>query len=125
VTPHEKLKPALDSGLLAFARELRKNSTDAEQLMWSILRNRRFCNLNFRRQYPVDPYVLDFYCHEMNLAIELDGGQHNTDTARRYDECRSNHLTSRGITVLRFWNHDVLEDIDAVLEAIHIALTAR
>jgi very-short-patch-repair endonuclease len=90
--------------------------------MWAMLRDRRFCGFKFRRQHPVKPYILDFYCEEAKLVIELDGGQHNTDSARRYDVNRTEFLNSTGITVVRFWNHDVLENTDAVLEAIHNAV---
>jgi very-short-patch-repair endonuclease len=118
-------KPPLDPNLLAFARQLRQTQPDAESLMWALLRDRRLAGFKFRRQHPVEPYVLDFYCHKVKFAVELDGGQHNTDVARRYDEERTLFLTRQGIRVLRFWNHDVLQDTDAVLEAIHNALTAR
>ena len=124
-TNSAKRHPPLDPDLLAFARKLRQDLSDPERLIWAILRDRRFCGFKFRRQHPVKPYVLDFYCHERRVAIELDGGQHNSDGARRYDEQRSRFVESKGISVLRFWNHDVLEDTDAVLEAIHNALTAR
>jgi very-short-patch-repair endonuclease len=116
-------KPPLDSELLVFACKLRQEHSDPERFMWALLRDRRFCGFKFRRQHPVKPYVLDFYCPAARLAIELDGGQHNTDAARRYDESRTKFIATEGIEVLRFWNHDVLKDIDAVLEAIHIALT--
>jgi very-short-patch-repair endonuclease len=118
-------KPPLDKSTLTFARNLRQSSTDAEQLLWRLLRNRGLTGHKFRRQHPVPPYILDFYCDSKKLAIELDGGQHNTDEARAHDEIRSNFLTERGITVLRFWNDAVLTETDAVLEAIHKALTAR
>jgi very-short-patch-repair endonuclease len=118
-------KPPLDPNLLTFARNLRQSSTDAEQHLWRLLRNRRLTGHKFRRQHPIPPYVLDFYCHAKKLAIELDGGQHNTDEARAHDEIRTRFLASRGIHVLRFWNDAVLTETDAVLEAIHKALTAR
>jgi very-short-patch-repair endonuclease len=117
--------PPLDPHLLAFARNLRQEHSDPERLMWAVLRDRRFCGFKFRRQHPVTPYILDFYCHEARLAIELDGGQHNTDAARGYDEGRTAFLEAQGLRVLRFWNHDILGDIETVLEAIHKALTAR
>jgi very-short-patch-repair endonuclease len=116
-------KFALDPTLLAFARDLRQKHSDAERYLWALLRARRFCGMKFRRQHPVAPYILDFYCDERQLAIELDGGQHNTDAALRHDCRRTEILNARGITVLRFWNHDVFESTDAVLEAIHNALT--
>jgi very-short-patch-repair endonuclease len=90
--------------------------------MWGLLRDRRLADCKFRRQHPVPPYILDFYCHAKHLAIEVDGGQHNTDDARRADKSRSNFLATQGIRVLRFWNHDVLQDTETVLEAIWNAL---
>jgi adenine-specific DNA methylase len=113
--PHHAPLPA---DLLEFARKLRKEQTDAEKLMWFLLRDRRLAGRKFRRQHPVEPYVLDFYCHELRLAVELDGGQHNMPEGRRHDEKRSKFLVEKGIRVLRFWNHDVLRDTEVVLEAI-------
>src|SRR5579875_1484459 len=118
-----KVKPPLPPDLLEFARNLRKEQTDAEALMWSLLRGRRLAGRKFRRQHPVEPYVLDFYCHELQLAVELDGGQHNTPEGRQHDEKRSEFLTAKGIRVLRFWNHDVIQDTEVVLEAIWNAIT--
>jgi very-short-patch-repair endonuclease len=115
----------LPRDLLAFARQLRRQQTDAEQLLWSLLRARRLGGWKFRRQHPLPPYILDFYCHELGLAIELDGGQHNDPSARRYDERRNAFLAKRGIKVLRFWNHEVLQDTEAVLEAIWSEAMAR
>jgi len=112
----------LPADLIQFARELRKSQTDAESLIWSLLRNRRLGGFKFRRQHPVDRYVLDFYCHEEKLAIELDGGQHNTAIGRSRDEKRTQLMASQGIRVIRFWSHDVLLDTDTVLEAIWNAL---
>lgn len=116
-------KKPLDPDLLAFARGLRKDLTDAEQLMWGLLRGRRLLDFKFRRQYPLDPYVLDFYCHEACLAVEIDGGQHNDPDERSRDERRTKFIEDQGIRVMRFWNHEVLAETDAVLEAIVGALT--
>jgi very-short-patch-repair endonuclease len=125
MSKHKLPKPPLDPNTLAFARTLRRSSTDAEQLLWRLLRNRRLAGFKFRRQHPVPPYTLDFYCDAKKLAIELDGGQHFTEEARAHDEIRTGFLASRGIQVLRFWNDIVLTETDAVLEAIHNTLTAR
>jgi type I restriction enzyme M protein len=100
--------------LLENARELRKNQTDAESLLWQLIRDRQIADCKFRRQHPVAPYILDFYCHEKKLAIELDGGQHNTESAIGQDHKRTEFLASQGITVLRFWNNDVLQNTEAV-----------
>jgi very-short-patch-repair endonuclease len=116
-------KKPLDPELLEFARRLRAKQTDAERLLWSLLRNRRFMGYKFRRQHPMEPYVLDFYCHECHLAIELDGGQHNEPATRARDEKRTAFLQAQGIRVLRFWNNEVLTNLEGVLQAIHDALT--
>ncbi|MCI5061123.1 MAG: ribosome maturation factor RimM [Alphaproteobacteria bacterium] len=94
------------------ARTLRKNQTDAEKLLWSRLRNRQFENLKFRRQHPIPPYILDFFCEEKMFAVELDGGQHN----EKKDKERSQFLEKKGIKITRYWNNDVLRNIDGVLE---------
>jgi very-short-patch-repair endonuclease len=108
--------------VLAFARELRSRQTDAEGLICSLLRGRRFLGLKFRRQYPCPPYFLDFYCDELRLAIELDGGQHNSPESRSDDARRSKFLAEQRIEVLRFWNHEVIGDLDAVLGALFHAI---
>ena len=113
-----KHKTALNPKYLDFVRKLRKAQTDAEQLMWLMLRDRRLLDLKFRRQHPVEPYVLDFYCNDMKLAIELDGGQHNEPETRKKDKKRAQFLENQGIRVLRFWDHEVLKETEAVLEAI-------
>jgi very-short-patch-repair endonuclease len=110
--------------LLNRARELRKNLTDAEQILWSVLRGQRFLKLKFRRQHPISPYILDFYCHELKLAIEVDGGQHNTSEIHASDTKRTLFLSQLGITVLRFWNNEVIYQFDVVLEAIYSKVLA-
>jgi len=115
----------LPSDLLAIARELRQNQTDAERLLWRLLRNRSLAGAKFLRQHPFPPYVLDFYCHELKLAIELDGGQHNLPEGRLHDKVRTAKLAEHGIRVLRFWNHEVLRDTESVLEAIYQAIVER
>ncbi|WP_425584658.1 DNA mismatch repair protein MutS [Viridibacterium curvum] len=114
---------SLPEDLKNFARELRHNQTDAESALWYVLRDRRMAGAKFRRQHPIEPYVLDFYCHELKLAIELDGGQHNEAQGRTHDEVRSAFLAGQGISVLRFWNNDVLQQSEAVLTAIFNAVT--
>jgi methionyl-tRNA synthetase len=113
-------KPPLPSDLLDFARKLRSEQTDAEQLIWSLLCDRRLAGAKFRRQHPVEAgghrYILDFYSHELKLAIELDGGQHQT--THSHDDSRTQALTTLRIKVLRFWNNDVLSQTDSVLESI-------
>ena len=94
----------LSPALMSFARQLRRDQTDAERLLWRLLRNQRFCGLKFRRQHPIEPYVLDFYCHEERLGIELDGGQHAAPDTQHSDTARTAFLESKGITIVRFWN---------------------
>ncbi len=106
--------------LLSFRRELRHNQTEAERLFWNRVRGGRFFGLKFKRQYSLDPYILDFYCRERKLAIELDGSQHIEDVD--YDNKRTLFLNSLNITVLRFWNNDVMRDLNLILEAIRIKL---
>ena len=111
--------------LLIFARELRKEQTDAENLLWYILRGRRFCGFKFRRQYPIHGYILDFYCHDAGLAVELDGGGHNDEEQHRYDEERTKILEAAEIRVIRFWNNDVHNSFEDVLEEIYSYLMAN
>lgn len=100
------------------ARDLRKNSTEAEKLLWSKLRNHQFYNIKFRRQHPYPPYTIDFFCEDHKIAIELDGGQHNDPEHQTHDIKRTSFLQERGIKVIRFWNNDVLSNINGVLEDI-------
>jgi len=110
------VKVPLPAGLKTFARELRGSQTDAESAMWYLLRDRRFFGLKFRRQHPVQPYVLDFFCQELSLAVELDGGQHNEGNNVKRDKTRSAELARRGIQVARYWNDEVLKQTESVLE---------
>ncbi|MBB2495455.1 endonuclease domain-containing protein [Aquipseudomonas ullengensis] len=98
-----------------FAQQLRQDQTDCEGRLWQHLRNRQLAGCKFRRQFPCPPYVLDFYCAELKLAIELDGGQHFTDEALRRDAQRSEHLQTLGIRVIRFSNLEVLRQLPEVL----------
>lgn len=106
----------LDPKLMEFAKTMRSNATDAENLMWQLLRAKRFMNLKFRRQHVIAPYIVDFYCHEIGLVIELDGSQHGTDDAIEYDAERTKFLEALGLQVVRYWNHDVLSRMDVALE---------
>jgi methionyl-tRNA synthetase len=113
-------KQPLPEDLLSFARKLRTEQTVAEELIWSLLRNRRLAAQKFRRQHPVDlsgkKYILDFYCDSLKLAVELDGSQHQD--AAQYDAERTAALSKAGITTLRFWNNEVLQETEAVLEKL-------
>src|SRR5215510_2152257 len=104
------MKAPLDPEFLDFARRLRRNQTDAEKLLWSILRSRQLLGLKFRRQHSIGPYILDFYCHDYKFCIELDGGQHYTSKGQEEEETRTAFLQTRGIHSLRFSNLDVLKN---------------
>lgn len=112
-----------DHALKQRRRELRRNQTEAEKAFWAHVRNGRFHGMKFFRQYSVGPYILDFYCPAIKLAVELDGGQHNQDENRVYDTARSEFLRTHGIEVLRFWNHDVLLDVQSVLARVEEKVT--
>jgi adenine-specific DNA-methyltransferase len=107
------------------ARYLRKNATECEQILWRHLRNRNFASQKFGRQHPIHPYILDFYCPAMKLAIELDGSGHGYRLRARCDQARQKFLAEQGIAVLRFWNHQVREELDSVLQAIWLAIEKR
>jgi very-short-patch-repair endonuclease len=107
---------------LAFARNLRKQSTKAEDLLWRRLRGSRFHGAKFRRQVPFDRHVVDFYCHAAKLVVEIDGKQH--DWFADYDAGRTAVLEAYGVRVIRFTNEDVCGDIDSVLAGIRAALRA-
>ena len=100
------------------ARLLRKKATEPERILWRHLRNRNFAGYKFRRQHPFDSYVLDFYCPSAKLAIELDGGGHNYRAGQTRDQTRSEFLARHGVFVLRFWNHQVRQELNSVLRAI-------
>jgi very-short-patch-repair endonuclease len=101
---------------VTIARKLRHNQTDAERALWFRLRDRRLRGQKFRRQMPIDRYVVDFCCEAAHLIIELDGGQHVERSNQ--DAERTAALEARGYLVLRFWNNDVLQNIDGVVESI-------
>lgn len=104
--------------LISRARSLRKDQTECEVLLWKYLRNRQLKECKFRRQYPIGSYILDFYCSDIKLAIELDGSQHNTPQGRYYDNKRTILLKKLGIRTLRFWDNDILQNTHGVLEKI-------
>ena len=98
------------------AKQLRRDMTDAERKLWLRLNVRQLGGIKFRKQVPVDPYIADFACLEHRLIIELDSGQHDENRAK--DERRTRYLEAKGYRVLRFWNTDVMRNIDGVVEAI-------
>jgi very-short-patch-repair endonuclease len=103
----------------AQARQLRRDSTFPERLLWSGLRGNRLCGLKFRRQYPVGPYCVDFFCHQASLIVELDGMSHVERTEQ--DRERTAYLAQRGLHVMRVTNDDVLDDLEAVVRGIALA----
>ncbi|MWL86709.1 endonuclease domain-containing protein [Cupriavidus sp. SW-Y-13] len=104
-----------------FIRQLRSNQTTAEQRLWYHLRAHRFLGLKFKRQMPIGPYIADFLCMEYKLIVEADGGQHGSLS----DFDRDQWLEAQGYTVLRFWNNQVHEETDGVLEAIRLTVLAK
>ncbi len=118
--PFEKIPPKL----LSLARSLRRRQTDTERVMWQLVRRRQL-GVKFRRQHPIEPYVLDFYCHELGLAVEVDGAGHMQPTKRAEDRQRSAALEALGIEVIRFTNIEVLQETDAVAEALWLACEER
>ncbi|MBI5164665.1 MAG: endonuclease domain-containing protein [Magnetospirillum sp.] len=111
---------------IARARSLRTEFlTEAEKRLWFRLRSRQIDDAKFRRQHPLGPYVLDFVCVERLLVIELDGGQHGFPAQAARDDKRTEFLEAQGFQVLRFWNNDVMDNIEGVLETIASATAAR
>lgn len=104
--------------LKTFARDLRKNMTDAERLIWSRLRGRQIKGRQFYRQRIIGDYIVDFYCPACNVIIEIDGGQHCSPEGMKKDKVRDDYLGGLGLRVLRFLDTDVLKNMDGVLERI-------
>ena len=109
----------------ARARRLRRDATDVERALWRRLRGKRLDGLKFRRQHVIGRFVLDFYCHECRLAVELDGGQHGEAAQRRRDDARTAFLERRGVAVLRYSNLEALRQTEAVLEDLRRRAAAR
>ena len=106
------------------ARALRQEMTSAEKVLWFKLRNRKSAGAKFRRQQPFGPYVLDFYCAEHKLNIELDGGQHDLPEQREHDRRRAEFLAGEGVTTLRFWNSQIRKNLEGVLQKIRMTFEA-
>jgi len=104
-------------------RELRLNQTEAEKILWAQLRSKRFYGVKFFRQYSIGPYILDFCSSILKLAIELDGGQHNELESKDYDLVRSKYLNAKGIEVLRYWDNEVLINMEGVLAELALKVT--
>ena len=104
------------------ARHLRRNATNAELKLWFHLRSAKMNGYSFRRQHPIGPYTIDFYCPNAKLAVELDGDEHGTDKGLAHDAARTRFLDRRGVRVIRFPNHEVAASVTVVLESIHRVL---
>ena len=101
--------------LFELAEELRAKMTVAEEILWNAIKINEW-HLKFRRQHPIAIYIADFYCHQTKLVIEVDGGYHNNKAVKIYDEVRENDLKDFGITVLRFKNEEIFNEIEKVLD---------
>lgn len=112
------------AGLADLARQLRKEQTRAESLLWQLLRNRQLLGFKFRRQHQFGDYVADFYCHDAQLVIECDGLVHDENEQWQHDQRRYAYLTGHGLHVLRFTNEQVLLDTESVIEEISKHLPA-
>lgn len=108
--------------LYEFGRSLRKQMTEAENKLWEHLRSKKLNGLKYRRQHPLHNYIADFYCHEKKLVIEIDGAVHTTADNAEYDKGRTYELQELGVTVIRFWNDEVINDLEGVLEKIEKAV---
>ena len=112
-----------DPALKQRRRELRRNQTEAEKILWAHLRNKQFYGMKIFRQYSIGPYILDFYCPNLKLAVELDGGQHNQLEREEYEALRTKYLKPQGIEVMRFWNHELLLNMESVLSGLELKVT--
>ncbi len=117
---NENLHNNANPSMYENAHYLRQVKTEAEEKLWQSLRNRKLMNLKFRRQHPFGNYVLDFYCHQIKLCIEADGGIHNEKDIREYNIERTKILNENGITVLRFTNQEIIETTTIVTQIIEI-----
>jgi very-short-patch-repair endonuclease len=109
----------------SIARHLREQSTEIEKRLWRLLRDRRFDEFKFRRQYQCGPYFLDFYCPTAHLAVELDGSGHGYPGQQMRDRARDEFLTTQGIKVLRFWNNQLLDSLENIRTTIWYELMKR
>ena len=105
------------------ARNLRKNQTDAERMLWHHLRNRQLPGLKFRCQVPIGPYIVDFLCHSLTIVIELDGSQHMNNMT--YDDRQTQFIASKGFEIIRYWNNELLSQTSTVLESLILSQRER
>jgi len=104
------------------SREMRQHMTDAETILWSRLQRKQLHGHRFQRQYPIGPYFADFACRETHLVVELDGATHSTAEERAHDQRREAFMSSQGWSVIRFWNADVYDNLNGVLNSILMRL---
>ena len=107
---------------ITLSRQLRKDSTEAERMLWAKLKGYQLAGLKFRRQEPIGTYIVDFVCFEKKIVIEVDGGQHGEESVRQRDAERTLWLEGEGFRILRFWNNDVLTNMEGILEIIKRAV---
>ena len=100
------------------ARRLRKNLTSQERILWQLFRNHNFYGYEIRRQSPIGKYIVDFVCREKKIIIKIDGGQHNTPDNILADEQRTKYLEAKGYKVIRFWNNEIIKNIDGVYQKL-------
>ena len=118
----EELFKGAGPTLFEKARSLRKETTEAEEKLWQVLRNRAFDGYKFRRQHPIGKYIADFYCHENKLVVEVDGGCHNEAEQKKYDAARTQAINEFGVRVIRFTNDEILNSLPEVLKKISEAM---
>lgn len=116
-TSEVTMHASANGGLFEYARVLRKEITHAESVLWECIRNKKL-GVKFRRQHPIDPYILDFYCHEVQIGIEVDGSIHEYGDNKLYDKYRTIQLKEYEIKIIRFRNEEVLNGIDEVVKRI-------
>jgi very-short-patch-repair endonuclease len=104
--------------IFGFAKELRERETRSEQMLWEVLRDKKFMNLKFRRQHPISKYIADFYNHELKIVIELDGKIHDEQEQIKYDIERDNYLKSQNIKVIRIRNEQIMLNMEEVLNTL-------
>ena len=115
---HDSIHKGAYPKLFNLARENRKAPTEAEKVMWHHLRNRKLAGFKFRRQHPLYDFIVDFYCHDGKLIVEIDGDVHLNSNEKEYDEDRTGILNEFGLSVLRLTNDEVIQIVDGVLKRI-------
>lgn len=113
-----ELHKGANSRLFEFAKANRKKQTTAEKILWNVLRNRKLDGHKFRRQHPISNFIADFYCHELKLIIEVDGGYHMEQEKAEFDQARTHELKELGLNVIRFKNSEVEQELEYVKTTI-------